>query len=608
MLFNPRNVTLAISPALALLFGGPVSGQTYTVQNAGSNVWLYSESHGINGVGNVVGEYEPTNFIYVLAFLNQAGVITDLGHLGGTPYAIAHGINDANQVVGESDSGNNTRAFLWSNGTMTDLGTLGGNNITGYSSAHAINRAGEVVGESSLSFIQASTVHAVLYNGSTKTDLGVLSGDYSSAQALNNSGVIVGESSVVIAGQTNIHAFVYTNKTMTDLGTLGGGYSSAKGINDMGVIVGEAEAVSGGVTNLHAFVYRNGSMTDLGTFGGTSSSASAINSAGEIVGYAIDTNGVSNAFLYQSGKMVNLNDLIPSGSGWTNLSSADAINDAGQIAGSGLMADGSYEAYLLTLAAPLTVTITNPAANAVFGAPASFVVAAMTVDTAGTVTNVQFQMNGNVIGNATTAPYTASVNNLNAGTYTLTAIASDKTELRATNTISVTVTDAPPVVTVTNPAPNAIFQAPATFSVSASASDPDGTITNVQFQVNGAVIGNATLAPYTATANSLGAGTYSLAAIAFDNAGLKSTNSISITVTNGSLATVSIANPGSTQSGFSFSFATQTGYNYQGQFNTNLEAANGWLVFTNLSGNGSVVTIVDPSPTNMLRFYRVVAF
>ena len=138
---------------------------------------------------------------------------------------------------------------------------------------------------------------------------------------------------------------------MQPLGTLTGGtYSSAKAINDSGIIVGESGTVIGGNTFTHAFVCLNGSgsMHDLGTLGGSASSASAINSAGEIVGYSTDSNDVSCAFLYNRSTMLNLNNFIPAGSGWTNLASGDAINDAGQIAGSGFLTNGQYHAYLLT--------------------------------------------------------------------------------------------------------------------------------------------------------------------------------------------------------------------------------------------------------------------
>src|ERR1041385_5700391 len=189
-ILSARKVVL-FGSLLFTLLGLPtaVRAQTYTISDISSNSWSYSEAHGINGLGSVVGESESTNFFYVLAFLYSNGAITDLKNLGGVPYAVAYGANDSNAVVGESDTANSTHAFLYKNGTMTDLGILGNNNVGGYSSAHAINRAGAIVGEASISFNQSSTIHAVLYNGSTKTDLGALGGDYSSANAINNSNV-----------------------------------------------------------------------------------------------------------------------------------------------------------------------------------------------------------------------------------------------------------------------------------------------------------------------------------------------------------------------------------------------------------------------------------
>jgi probable HAF family extracellular repeat protein len=352
-------------------------------------------------------------------------------------------------------------------------------------------------------------------------------------------------------------------------------------------------------------------MSDPGTLGGITASASAINNAGQVVGYATDTNEVANAFLYDGTNMVNLSNFIPAGSGWTNLLSADAINDAGQIAGSGYLADGSYHAYLLLPATPLTIAITNPAPNASFQAPATFVVGASVSDSTGTVTNVLFLANSSTIGQSTTAPYGATASNLSAGTYLIKAVAFDNTGLTATNSISVTVSavvaDVPPTVSITNPAPNTSFQAPATFSVGARASDSDGTVTNVEFLVNSTVIGHSTAVPYAATANSLGAGTYSLTAIAFDNAGLTGTNSITITVTNAGPAAITILNPAFSGSSFSFSFATQVGRTYEGQSVNLLGLTNNWFTFTNVTANGSVVRVTDSNLSSNQRFYRVTA-
>ncbi|MDQ1274646.1 MAG: hypothetical protein QG610_218, partial [Euryarchaeota archaeon] len=78
------------------------------------------------------------------AFLWQNGMMTDLGTLGGD-YGYAYGINNKGQKLGESETETGeTHAFLWQNGVMTDLGTLGGS----YSRAFKINENGQIIGKS----------------------------------------------------------------------------------------------------------------------------------------------------------------------------------------------------------------------------------------------------------------------------------------------------------------------------------------------------------------------------------------------------------------------------------------------------------------------------
>ena len=104
----------------------------------------------------------------------------DLGTLGGT-YSSARGINERGQVVGSNTIGSGeSRAFLWQNGVLTDLGTLGGPSIG--STANAINNQGQVVGASGTS---TGELHAFLWQDGIMTDLGVLSGTFSSAQSIN---------------------------------------------------------------------------------------------------------------------------------------------------------------------------------------------------------------------------------------------------------------------------------------------------------------------------------------------------------------------------------------------------------------------------------------
>ena len=245
---------------------------------------------------------------------------------------------------------------------------------------------------------------------------------------------------------------------------------------------------------------------------------------------------------------------------------------------------------------PPSVTITSPTTGTVFASPASVTIQANASDTDGTVTNVQFRVNSTVLLNDPTAPFSATTNNMPSGSYTLTAIASDNLGATATNSVSITV-DAAPTVTVTNPIAGAVFISPANVTIQATASDSDGSVTNVQFLVGSTVISNRTTAPYAATTNGLPAGNYTLTAIASDNVGAKATNNISISVTNPPPSPVTIVNPTFNGSSFSFSFATQIGYIYSGQFTASLNPTN-WFTFTNLTGDGSVVRVTDSPLTN----------
>ncbi len=106
----------------------------------------------------------------------------------------------------------------------------------------------------------------------------------------------------------------------------------------------------------------------------------------------------------------------------------------------------------ITVNALPSVSITNPPNNATFAAPAHVTIEAAASDSDGSVTNVQFLVGPIVLGNDTTSPYAAATNGLPAGNYTLSAVASDNRGARATNSISITVTNPPPSpVTILNP-------------------------------------------------------------------------------------------------------------------------------------------------------------
>jgi len=88
-----------------------------------------------------------------------------------------------------------------------------------------------------------------------------------------------------------------------------------------------------------------------------------------------------------------------------------------------------------------------------------------------------------------------------------------------------------PTVTITAPAANSVFSAPATVGVTANAQDSDGTVAQVAFFANGSSIGAATSSPFTIQWTNVQAGTYSLTAVATDNNGLQATSAaVPITV------------------------------------------------------------------------------
>lgn len=170
------------------------------------------------------------------------------------------------------------------------------------------------------------------------------------------------------------------------------------------------------------------------------------------------------------------------------------------------------------------VAITSPAAGAGFVTGDVVNITATATDN-GSVTSVQFFVDGVSVGTDLTSPYAATYTST-LGNHTITAVATDDLGLTANaSAVSISVVNnLPPTASLTSPLVTSLFTAPAVVAVAANASDPDGTVAQVEFFVNGVSIGVTTTAPYTVNWTSV-IGSASFTAKSTDNRGAVTTSS-----------------------------------------------------------------------------------
>jgi probable HAF family extracellular repeat protein len=333
-----------------------------------SGAGLSTFAYAINDFGWIVGQSQngavdpSTGWPESPAVIWKQGHIASLGTLGGTQ-GIGAAINDLGQAIGASltatpdpfansplnacllcgggtfsgstiffPATTETHAFLWQNGIMQDLHTLGGPD----SNAFAINQRGEIAGWSFTSFVAnpstgVPTVDPFFWSPEDgMIDLGGLGGTYGSVAWINNRGQIAGASN--LPGDTTEHPFIWSKSDgMRDLGTLGGTFGHPDWINDAAEVVGFATIAGDQVG--HGFLWRKGVMTDLGTVGtDLDSEGSSINSRGQIAGTSFSFGvGDLHGFLWEDGgPLVDLNTLVLPGSSMI-VTAALLINDRGDI-------------------------------------------------------------------------------------------------------------------------------------------------------------------------------------------------------------------------------------------------------------------------------------
>lgn len=249
-----------------------------------------------------------------------------------------------------------------------------------------------------------------------------------------------------------------------------------------------------------------------------------------IVATAADSDGtIAKVAFYQGTTLIGSDTTAPYGITWSAATAgtysltAQATDNQGAVTTSGAIS--------IVVKAPPTVSLTSPAANTVFAPQGTITITAAAASSSSTISKVDFYQGSTLIASDTTAPYSVSWSNVAAGNYTLTAKATDATGGITTSAGIPIVVNTPPTVSLTSPAANALFGAPASVTLTATAADSNGTIAKVDFYQGTTLIGTASAAPYSILWNNAPAGSYSLTAKATDNqGGVTSSSAVPISI------------------------------------------------------------------------------
>lgn len=311
----------------------------------------------INGSGAGAGmsetpEIDPfTGWPVEHATLFKNGRVIDLGSLPGGYESQAISITDNGQVAGFAQNGiedpfsifgwgGEVRSFVWRDGQMTDIGTLGGPDAV----MAFQNARGQIVGDS---YTDATpnettgipTIHPYLWTRGKMRDLGSFGGAFSQTNWVNDAGQVVGFAS--LPGDEFVHPFLWDGARLRDLGTLGGTFGLAFHVNAAGHVVGLATMTDDAA--LHAFLWKNGRMSDLsGADNPDCTVAESLNDHDQVVGHTCDE---TTALLWSGGKEYDLTSLA--GPTDVQLTQAAAIDNQGRIVAVGLLPDGNQRLFLL---------------------------------------------------------------------------------------------------------------------------------------------------------------------------------------------------------------------------------------------------------------------
>ena len=280
-----------------------------------------------------------------------------------------------------------------------------------------------------------------------------------------------------------------------------------------------------------------------------SGSSYTIGSSLTLTAAASDSDGtITQVSFYVNGALLSTDTTAPyTSSIWTPASSGNYTLTAQATDNSGNVTTSTAVTVTIGSNAAPTVSITSPASGLNYSLGNNVLIGAVASDTDGFIASVQFFANGQLIGAKTAAPYTFSWKPASAGTFALTAVATDNIGSSTTSTaVSITVTSAiAPSVSLTNPASGASYGVGTSIPLNAAVTGGNGPTAQVEFFINGASLSIDSSAPYNTVWTPASAGTYSLIAVATDNAGVSGTSTaINVTVTSNGAPAVRLISPG----------------------------------------------------------------
>jgi hypothetical protein len=288
----------------------------------------------INGTGQSIGTVTQGTPVFWSTPTSQPQA---LKLPAGMTYAGASGLNDAGQIVGWADGANNNAiALYWSSATSQPV-TLSAPSTATTVTANAINNNGQIVGQSSTESSSGDNVGGIYWSSPTAQAVALPSLSASSVSSPS----YISPGGQIIDSTDNLY-WASPTSAPRSMPELAGDTQGATpyGVNASGVIVG-ASYPGGGIA--HGVTWANGTApaqalaAQFAQINSQSSSANSINTAGVIagsfVGYtAAGDNPYFVAVIWKSGKVTDLNTLIPSGNAAT-LSAATQITDSGWILG-----------------------------------------------------------------------------------------------------------------------------------------------------------------------------------------------------------------------------------------------------------------------------------